>query len=422
MTARQTALSLLQKTEKSSAYSNIALDCALEKSKLSHKDRAFCSALFYGTLERAVTLDAIIEKLSSKPVKCLDTDILLILRMGIYQLAFMDNIPQSAAVNESVRLVKKQSARGFVNAVLRAFTRQSGLIDELPVWQRFSCPKWLFDKWVDEYGEETATGIIKSSVGAPPVFCRVNTLKTTEDELIAELAKEGAAAKKTDLKNCLSAEGLSAAKSDAYKAGLFYIQDKSAQLCAVALSAGEGDTVFDLCAAPGGKSFTVCSEINNKGKIYSFDIHKNRVRLIESGAKRLGMSCIAAAEGDASAFDEALPQADKVLCDVPCSGLGIIRRKPEIKYKNKNDFERLPEIQFKILSNGSKYVKIGGSILYSTCTLSKAENEEVAERFLKEHPNFEGESLPFCDSFQISIFPDKNTGDGFYMAKFRRVK
>ena len=422
MTARQTALLLLQKTEKDRAYSNLALDAALKKSSLSGADKAFCSALFYGVLERSITLNAVISRLSSKPVEDLDFDILCILRMGIYQLAFMDSVPESAAVNESVKLVKKQSAKGFVNAILRAFTRQRGIVETLSVPQKYSCPEWLYEKWSREYGRARAESIMECSVGAPPVFCRVNTLKITEDELIRRFESEGVRAEKTDLGNCLRLGRLAVEELPSYAEGMFHIQDKSAQLCAFALGARENDTVFDLCAAPGGKSFTVCQLMNGRGRVYSFDIHKNRVSLISGGAARLGLDSVIAQTGDASAFNKALPEADKVLCDVPCSGLGIIRRKPEIKYKNASDFERLPEIQFKILSNGSKYVKPGGSLLYSTCTLSRAENEEVSARFLESHREFETEKLPFCDSFETTIFPGQTDGDGFYMAKFRRTK
>ncbi len=215
----------------------------------------------------------------------------------------------------------------------------------------------------------------------------------------------------------------------AYAEGLFHVQDLSSQLCCAVLGAKPEETVFDLCAAPGGKSFTIAEQMENKGRLLAFDLHENRVRLIKKGASRLGLDCIRAAAADAKCFHDELGLADRVLCDVPCSGLGVIRRKPEIKYRNPADYAALPDVQYEILCNAARYVKPGGMLLYSTCTLSRAENNEVAERFLKEHTDFHAGKLPkykalagaeIIGGFQATITPELFNGDGFFLALFGR--
>ena len=208
----------------------------------------------------------------------------------------------------------------------------------------------------------------------------------------------------------------------AYKNGLFHVQDTASQICVKALGAKENETVFDLCSAPGGKSFTTAQHMNNKGKILSFDLYEHRVKLINDGAKRLGIDIIEAKTGDAAVFDEMLGCADRVLCDVPCSGFGIIRRKPEIKYKDERSFDELPDIQYKIFANASRYVKSGGRIIYSTCTLNKKENEDVCERFLREHKEFRAVSVleEFGESSFVTLMPHKNNSDGFFIASFEK--
>lgn len=426
-TARQIVFSLLLKMQKSAAYSNIALDAALSKSSLSQQDKSFASALFYGVLERQITLDEIIKNHSDKPFEKMSADVVTALRMGIYQLEYMNSVPDSAAVNESVKLMKNVGAKSFVNAILRKYQREGKqVLEGFPEYLKLSCPKWLYDKWKKEYGKVTADKILPQTIGAPPVFCRVNNLKTTWDRLSRLLEPNEIYTRNTDIDNCLILKNAGSIEQlDAYKNGFLHIQDMSAQICVKALEAKENEIVFDLCAAPGGKTFTIAEDMNNCGQVFAFDLHDNRVRLIKSGAKRLGISIIKAKEGDARNFDESLPKADKVLCDVPCSGLGIIRRKPEIKYKNPADFEKLPQIQFDILNNAAKYVKVGGSLLYSTCTLSRAENDEVRKRFLSENPQYEAQNLPSDikrNQSELTIFPTEFGGDGFYIAKFKKVR
>lgn len=411
MNARRIVFKLLLKVQKNGAYSNIILDNALKNSDLSEQDKAFSTALFYGTLERQILLDDKIAHFTRH--KDLDDEVKVALRMGLYQIDYMNSVPDSAAVNESVELVREVGAKGFVNAVLREYLR-SGKDTERNTskWVKYSCPEWLFTKWAWEYSEGAAEEIAKNSIGAAPVVCRMNNIKTNEEDFITALSNEGVIAKKAELPFSYVLENASVSELEAYKNGLFHIEDISAQEACIALSPQENETIFDLCAAPGGKTFTIAEMMNNKGKILAFDLHENRVNLIRQGAQRLGLDIIKAEVGNATIFNEEIGLADRVLCDVPCSGLGIIRRKPEIKYKKQEDFVRLPEIQFNILSNGAKYVKVGGTLVYSTCTLSKAENEDVIDRFLDENKNFVVKQMR-------NIFPNKNQ-DGFFIAKLER--
>ncbi|MBR6338126.1 MAG: 16S rRNA (cytosine(967)-C(5))-methyltransferase RsmB, partial [Ruminococcus sp.] len=288
-----------------------------------------------------------------------------------------------------------------------------------------SCPMWLIDKWIGEYGLDVTRQMLSTSVGRPPVTARVNTTLITAEKLCEQLKAEGIECERAEFpEGCVKILGGSPEKTRCYKQGLFHVQDVSSQLCCMALDPKPGMTVLDVCSAPGGKSFTIAELMENKGRLLSFDLHENRVRLIRSGAERLKLDIIEESPNDAKKYKEDMPLADRVLCDVPCSGLGVIRRKPEIKYKAPGEFERLPEIQYDILSVSSRYVKEGGVLVYSTCTLSRAENDNVVDRFLKEHEDFT--SCPiggvFGDEFKASITPGKFGSDGFFIAKLMRKR
>lgn len=435
---RLTVVKMLMKMDSSEAYSNLLLDHVFSESDLSERDKAFAAALFYGVLERRLTLDYIIEKNSKIPFAKLDPAAVVILRTGLYQLLYMDSVPESAAVNESVKLCKKLkcfSAQGFVNGMLRSFIRGGkkisylGLEPEKRLSVEYSCPQWLTEKLVREYGTDFAVRALKASVGKPPVYARVNTLKTTTEKLLAELSKHRIkAVAYPGLDNCIKLEKSGDIEKCApFRQGLFHVQDISSQLCCLTLRPVVNETVLDVCAAPGGKSFTLAELMGNNGRLYSMDLHDMRVGLIEDGAARLGIKMITAMQNDASKFNGELPQADRVLCDVPCSGLGVIRRKPEIKFKSAEDFEGLPEIQSQILETSARYVKPGGTLVYSTCTLSRAENDEVAGRFAAAHPEFLPivQPVPYAGAAgepMRTYCPDENGGDGFFTASFRRVK
>lgn len=433
--SRKFVVRLLTKLDENSSYSNIILDNALEKSDLTVQDKKFASALFYGVLERQLTLDEIIKSLSKNPKNKLSGNVRNILRTGLYQLKYMDSVPDSAAVDEAVKLAKKDrnpAVSGFVNGMLREFIRngkklpkRSDPLEKLAL--EYSCPLWLVKKWNNEYGREVCLNMLETSVGQAPTSVRINTvfhdMNSTLDMLLADGATFEINNFLPDSVNvCFSR---SVEKTKAYTEGRLHVQDLSSQLCCSALDPRENDVVLDLCSAPGGKTFTIAERMKNHGRVLAFDLHENRVGLIKSGAERLGLSCVEARVNNAKVFDPDMLKADRVLCDVPCSGLGVIRRKPEIKYKAPQDFERLPEIQYDILRTSSAYVRLGGTLVYSTCTVSRAENDEVVDRFLKENPDFE--PAPLGDSFgdcknecRVTITPAKWGSDGFFIAKFIR--
>ena len=433
--ARGFVLKLLVRQEQSASYSNILLDRKLSRSQLDEREKKFAAALFYGVIERKLTLDAVIDSRCNKKTEKLSTDIRNILRMGIYQLRYMDSVPDNAAVDESVKLAKKvrnPAAAGFVNAVLRGFVRDDkslpsvkGRIKALSL--EYSCPEWLVRKWADEYGVKACEGILRASLGKAPEYVRLNTVRADAKTIISLLEQEGVHV--TDMGHgCIRLSRAGAVEElDAFKQGLIHVQDYSCQLCCMALDPKSGDTVLDLCAAPGGKTFTIAELMNDDGRVMAFDLHENRVKLIKSGAERLGLKSVSAAVNNAKEHNESLPAADKVLCDVPCSGLGVIRRKPEIKYKPEEELERLPEIQLDILKTSAAYVRTGGILVYSTCSLSKAENDDVVQSFLSENADFEPVPLGELggrsfDNSQLTVFPDMFDSDGFFIAKFRRLR
>lgn len=430
--ARQIAFDVLLKIFKDNAFSNLTLDFALKKNKLDAREKAFAAALVYGVCERAISLDYMLEKYLSKPISKLKPQVLIILRLGAYQILFMDSVPVSAAVNESVKLSKTNGcayASGLINAVLRNVSKNGFVLPDdnnvVKLWSvKYSCPQWLIKKWIDEYGTEKTKDILTYSLKENKMTIRVNTLKTSPANLRESLISKGLTCENGAVENSLVISELpcSVEELEEFKNGLFHVQGLPSQLCAKALGVKEGNTVFDLCAAPGGKSFTVAEIMNGKGTVRAFDFYESRVSLIKSGASRLGITIISATTGDALVFDESFGKADCVLCDVPCSGLGIISKKPEIKFKKKEDLESLPHLQYKILKNGSKYVKNGGRLVYSTCTLSKAENENVCARFLEENPDFYAEK-PFSDLTDdcfVTFFPSETNSDGFFVALFIR--
>lgn len=429
---RQIAFEALFKVTKSEAYSNITLDGYLSKTELDTRDKAFVSALFYGTIERKLTIDYQLALFLDKPLKKLRPEVLTILELGAYQILFMDKVPASAAVNESVRLTKKNGcsfAAGLVNAVLRKVDRngvrlpsKDDLANYLSV--KYSCPTEYVNIWLKELGEEATVKLLESSLGSPEVAVRVNTIKTTSEKLISLLADEGVEAVPADVENALllTLNSKDIEKLEAFRNGLFHVQDLSCQKCAKALLAKEGQIVFDMCSAPGGKAFTLAEIMNDNGKVCCFDIHDSRVKLILDGAYRLGLNSVSAGVSDAAVFDESLGMADAVLCDVPCSGLGIIGRKPEIKYKSLESLEDLPKIQYKILKNASRYVKKNGLLLYSTCTILNRENSDVCEKFLADNPDFTAVNTlsEYKDRKYITLLPGTDGGDGFFIAVFKR--
>ena len=437
---RGVALQVLLKIEEDKAYSNLALANAIRGNRLSGVDSAFVSALVYGVLERQLTLDYIIKQYSKIPLRKIEIKTKLILRMGVLQLLFMDKVPESAAVNESVNLAKKhrlQKSAGFINGLLRSITRAEvkyRLPDEKDreyyLSIKYSAPRELVGLWTEAYGEENAEALLSHLSGRPRICARVNTLKTDADSLIGILEAEGVKAERIPfLPDALSLSGTGAVERlNAYRDGLFHIQDASSQLCVQALDPQPGERMLDICAAPGGKSFTAAQRMGDSGRILACDLHDHKLKLIAQGAKRLGITSVVTEKRDGAA-GEPLPDADRILCDVPCSGLGILSRKPEIRYKENLTETDLPALQYRILCRSVRYLAEGGRLIYSTCTLNPAENNETAARFLKEHPEFEGVPLALPDEigrafaeqpYEITLMPHTADTDGFYFAAFTR--
>lgn len=409
--SRLCAFDILYGILSNDAYSNIALDKALDD--VDSKDKPFVTALVYGVVERKLTLEYLIKPYLKGKTKA---KVKLLLLIGAYQLYFMDKIPSRAAINETVALAQAVGAsyyKGLINAVLHKIDQNRIDIDKIEDLSiRFSCPMHLINMWKKQYGEDNTMQILSSINEKPPVFAVPNTTIVDIDECLYELNNAGIEGEiDGDVIKINSSFDLNTCKP--FIDGLFHIEDMSSYDCAYALNPKENETVLDVCAAPGGKTFTMAELMNNSGKIISCDIHPHRVELIKIGAKRLTLTNIECVENDASIYNNKIGTVDKVLCDVPCSGFGIIRRKPEIRYKELDSVKDLPDIQYNILSVSSKYLKKGGLIVYSTCTLNKKENEKVVKRFFDNNDKFKLVK-------EKTAFPSENSGDGFYYAVMTR--
>ncbi len=420
--ARQIAVKALVSVDDEGGYSNIVLDRMLKESELSGADAALASALFYGVLDRRMTLDYCLQQYCSRRLDKLSASVRNALRIAAFQLLYMDRIPPFAAINESVNLIKRSKdkyAAGLVNAVLRSLQRAGE--PALPTENtakalsvRCSCEEWLVQRLVDDYGYEVAERILTAGLEPSTTYLRVNTLKTTADDLVRDLSAQGLDAERVDLvDDAVRLVRGSAENTEAFKKGRFHVQDLSSQLCCAALDAQDGMRVLDVCAAPGGKTFTVAEHMNGKGEVVARDLHPHRAELIRKGARRLGLENVTASVGDATVFDPELGSFDRVLCDVPCSGIGVIRRKPEIKYKSAFDADSLFDIQLKILTTASRYLAVNGLLVYSTCTLLKKENHDVLTAFLEQNREF---SLVGQEQ---TLMPFEET-DGFYFACLKR--
>lgn len=413
--AREIAMKVIYDVEFEGAYSNMALKKALNNAEITKQDKSLITNLVYGVINRRLTLDYVIGAYSKIKLKKISKYILIILRIGLYQLMYMDRIPKSAAVNESVKLARRyghSASAGFVNGVLRSYIRNGIELPEQNLSVKYSYPEWMCDKWIDEFGFEFAESLMAAMNTEPRLTIRPNTLKTTQSELKDKLLEKGIKAEISGIS--LVCGGFDVAHDVLYRSGFYTVQDTAASDAAIMLAPEPGETVIDMCSAPGGKTTHMAELMQNKGKILAFDVHEHKIKLIDENAKRLGIDIIEARIGDGTSEDKSLIEtADKVLCDVPCSGLGIIRRKPDIKW-NKEDIGGLHEIQEKILENGSRYLKRGGRLLYSTCTVSRRENEEVTAEFLKNHSDFE-------KIFEKTYYPNIDNTDGFYICKMRKL-
>lgn len=440
--AREAALRALLRVESQGAYSNLALDHLLSGVAMEPRDRSLATTIFYGVLERRITLDYVIGRFSSIPLEKISMTALELLRIGVYQILYLDKIPASAAVNESVNLAKTCGAKrasGFINAVLRNFVRGGG---KLPAFEpgadplfrlsvEYSCPEWIISLWNRAYGEQTALRLLESMTKKPDLYARVNNTRTGEEQLIERLRGEGIGAVPAPWPDHAIRldKGTELADSGCYRDGLFHIQDLSSQILCALVDPKPGETVVDVCSAPGGKAFTLAEQMGDHGKVFAYDKYPKRTGLIREGASRLSLSSITAGVRDAAEPKESPEPADRVLCDVPCSGLGVLRRKPEIRFKSPEPIDSLPDLQYLILCKSSGLVRKGGVLFYSTCTLNPAENGAVADRFLKSNKEFELLPLALPQMFrcvveepenQMTFLPHAHGTDGFFVAAFRR--
>ncbi|MFR0922417.1 MAG: 16S rRNA (cytosine(967)-C(5))-methyltransferase RsmB [Clostridia bacterium] len=432
---REVALKVLYKIDKEQAYSNIELNEQIRQNRknLDEKDIGLISELVYGVTTWRLTLDEIIKKYSKIKLKKISPWIINILRMGIYQIIFLDKIPKSAAVNESVNLAKRyghSSSSNFVNAILRKVEKTDyddffEIEDDIDrISKTTSMPKWIVEELVKENGIKIAEQICKNSNLKPNITIRVNRLKIAKKELIQKLEQKGIECKEPENEEMNTQDFLILSKVknienlQEFKDGFFTIQDLSAGQTAKILDPRPGERVLDACSAPGGKTTYLAELMENKGKIKAWDIHEHRTKLVEQNANRLGINIIETQVKDATQYDKNLDEKfDKILLDVPCLGIGVIKRKPDIKWQRKpEDIEEITLIQRKILENCSKYLKKGGTLVYSTCSILKEENEEIVIKFLSENKQFEidGENM-------VNILPNKEK-DGFFICKIYRKK
>jgi len=438
MTAREAAFRALDACRRQGAWSEVFLRSLCEKERMEARETALAYSLCMTVLQNEKLCDYYISRFSSVKPKKMEAGVLLVLRLAACQLFLMDRIPPSAAVNESVELAKKHCpgrSIGFINAVARAMAAAE-VPPEFPndlskaeyYSLKYSHPQWLAEYFISRLGVKAAQELLRADNSAPPVYLHVNTLKTDAAGLKRALEEEGVSFEEhPDLPGCLvlsSAAGIETTK--AFKNGLFQIQDCASRLAVMAAAPKPGEKVLDACAAPGGKSFAAAMLMENRGEILSCDIHKNKLVRIEEGAKRLGIDIISVNAMDASVYEPAFEGAfDTVLADVPCSGLGVIRKKPEIRNKKPEDIAALPELQLAILSNLSRYVRPGGMILYSTCTVSEAENEGVINTFLSNNSLFRPETfaLPITGevkSGMATLWPHIHGTDGFFICRLRK--
>lgn len=425
---RALALSSLVKWRRDGKYTNLEVSASLGRAVLSEKDRSLYTALVYGVVERALTLDWVLSSLSSRPAASVDDETRCAVQLGLYQLMYMDRIPDHAAVSETVGAAPRR-CRPFVNAILRAFIRAdksfelpSDPMDALSV--RYSVPRALAELFRESYPDRYES-LIASTLRRRPMTLRVNTLKTSVDEALSLL---GESARRCDFApEMITVSGESEVVLDGIARGLWFVQDASSRLAARVLGAEPGSLVADCCSAPGGKSFSIAIDMENRGDVRSFDLHENKISLIRDSAARLGIDIISASARDARSPDSDLVgRADRVLCDVPCSGLGVISKKPDIKYKDTAEFSRLGEVQYAILDASSAYVRPGGRLVYSTCTLNRAENECVFTRFLEAHPEFHPTDFVCAGKASsggmLTFFPDEGEWDGFFVGCAVREK
>jgi 16S rRNA (cytosine967-C5)-methyltransferase len=441
MNAREIAFKVLSDIEKNKNYSNMSINKHFKELEIKDQDRGFTTELIYGVIENRNYLDYVMNKLSKMKAEKMQMHVRIFLEMGIYQILFLDSVSDYAAVNETVNLVNgfDKKSSGFVNAILRNVIRQKETIAKVDITDnimylstKYSYKPWMIKNWVEKFGQEFTEDLLDANNEKPSIYIRVNTLKTTREELMNKLSDMNIKCfKVSTLEEAIRVENLKNIENNKlFKDGLFTVQDISSMIVGKIVNPKENSRVLDICSAPGGKTTHLATIMNNTGHIVSRDIFEHKIKLINATANRLGLTNIEAQCFDASVLDnDNIDAFDYVLADVPCSGLGIIRRKPEIKYKEKADLKELPSIQSKILKNASKYVKINGVLVYSTCTIQDNENIDIINAFLKENDNFKlvpidavNVDVDNQDKGYLKIYPHIHGMDGFFIAKLIRVR
>lgn len=429
---RKKAVTILMDIEKNTAYTNIEMNKLRASGQFDNTDVRFIGELVNGVVKRKITLDYVIGLHSSVKVKKISPFILNVLRIGVYQLLFMDKIPESAAVNECVKIVKKSSVgrlSSFVNAILRAVRPEDiEAIDDSTTEGKsikYSFPRWIVERWTSDFGNDFATNLMKSLKEKPDVHIR-RTVSVTKSEFENNLKHDGVQFSDIminefpdyDYSYGIKTHG-SLESLGSFVNNLFYIQDPAASLAAYLAEPQPGDCIIDMCAAPGGKTIFMAELMRNQGTLIACDIYEHKLNLIKENCAKFGITAVDARLLDATIYHENLNNsADKILCDVPCTGLGILRKKPDICYsRTLEDIEILSGISRKILDNAAKYLKPGGVLIFSTCTIEKEENECVVERFLSEHKDFTYYPFGVSENKYMTFYPHIHGTDGFFICR-----
>lgn len=441
MDARQIALKVVNSVHVGGAYSNIALAKEINRHNLSDQDRRFVTELVYGTIKSGATLDWIITHYSNRPLHKMPPIIRDILRLGVYQIFFLSKIPHSAACNQAVELAKKYGHAGtakFVNAVLRNAARspEKAVYPDpkkdpiLYLALKYCHPEWLVKRWVARLGVEATEALCAANNTTPPLSIRANTIKNNRTELAANLAAEGVVFELSSQvpEGIICMEYPALGSLESLKNGLFQVQDESSMMVAHVLGPKPGEFVIDACGAPGGKSTHIAALMQNQGKVLSTDIHEHKLALTRENAQRLGIGIIETQALDAVQLGTLYPlKADRVLVDAPCSGLGVLRRKPDSRWRKSAEILKdLPALQMAILQSAACCVKPGGILVYSTCTTEPEENQNIIEQFLAEREDFQlettGEFLPVkTKDKMVQFWPHIDEVDGFFIARLRRT-
>lgn len=440
MNAREVALKIINEVINDGAYSNIALAKEINRGKLSDQDRRFVTEIVYGTIKAGDTLDWIIGHYISRPLEKVPPVIRNVLRMGIYQLFFLSKVPPSAACNQAVELAKKYGHAGtvkFVNAVLRSAARapEKVIYPEKSkeavryISLKYFHPEWMVKRWVERFGADAAEELCQFNNITPLLSIRTNTLKNTRQDLLSFLAKEGVCCEESEWtpEGILCSEYPALGSLASLREGLFQVQDESSMMVAHVLGPKPGEFVIDACGAPGGKSTHMAALMENRGQVLSTDIHEHKLTLTRENAQRLGITIIETKAMDATNLHNVYSgKADRVLVDAPCSGLGVLRRKPDSRWQKKEKILRdLPVLQLAILQSAAECVKPGGVLVYSTCTTEPEENEQVVKSFLQTHENFTlqqtGQFLPVPRKGEmVQFWPHMDKIDGFFIARMIR--